>query len=32
MKGELVLPHDLDSPLPDDMLNAFEGIQHEDSA
>lgn len=27
MKGKLVLPDDFDSPLPDDMLDAFEGTQ-----
>ncbi|WP_256661300.1 type II toxin-antitoxin system Phd/YefM family antitoxin [Pseudomonas sp. DTU12.3] len=27
MKGKLVLPQDFDSPLPDDMLDAFEGTQ-----
>lgn len=25
MKGKLVLPQDFDAPLPDDMLDAFEG-------
>lgn len=25
MKGKLVLPADFDAPLPDDLLNAFEG-------
>ncbi|MHC8351860.1 hypothetical protein ACYZT7_21765 [Pseudomonas sp. RT4P38] len=25
MKGKLVLPEDVDAPLPDDMLSAFEG-------
>ncbi|WP_238399332.1 type II toxin-antitoxin system Phd/YefM family antitoxin [Pseudomonas chlororaphis] len=25
MKGKLVLPDDFDTPLPDDMLDAFEG-------
>jgi prevent-host-death family protein len=27
MKGKLVLSQDFDSPLPDDMLDAFEGTQ-----
>ncbi|VVP44216.1 hypothetical protein PS903_04928 [Pseudomonas fluorescens] len=27
MKGKLVLPADFDAPLPDDMLDAFEGAQ-----
>ncbi|MFJ2489140.1 type II toxin-antitoxin system Phd/YefM family antitoxin [Pseudomonas sp. NPDC087639] len=27
MKGKLVLPQDFDSPIPDDMLDAFEGTQ-----
>ncbi|HJR30524.1 MAG TPA: type II toxin-antitoxin system prevent-host-death family antitoxin [Pseudomonas sp.] len=27
MKGKLVLPEDFDAPLPDDMLDAFEGTQ-----
>jgi prevent-host-death family protein len=27
MKGKLLLPADFDSPLPDDMLDAFEGTQ-----
>jgi prevent-host-death family protein len=27
MKGKLVLPVDFDAPLPDDMLDAFAGIQ-----
>ncbi|NWC70139.1 type II toxin-antitoxin system prevent-host-death family antitoxin [Pseudomonas sp. P7758] len=25
MKGKLVVPDDFDAPLPDDMLDAFEG-------
>jgi hypothetical protein len=25
MKGKLVLPRDFDAPLPDEMLDAFEG-------
>jgi prevent-host-death family protein len=27
MKGKLVLPQDFDAPLPDEMLDAFEGTQ-----
>ncbi|WP_434598346.1 type II toxin-antitoxin system prevent-host-death family antitoxin [Pseudomonas sp. R4-76] len=27
MKGKLVLPADFDSPLPDDILDAFDGTQ-----
>jgi prevent-host-death family protein len=27
MKGKLVLPEEFDVPLPDDMLDAFEGTQ-----
>ncbi|TFB35131.1 type II toxin-antitoxin system Phd/YefM family antitoxin [Pseudomonas sp. F01002] len=27
MKGKLVLPEEFDAPLPDDMLDAFEGAQ-----
>nr|WP_256214616.1 type II toxin-antitoxin system Phd/YefM family antitoxin [Pseudomonas sp. H1h] len=27
MKGKLILPDDFDSPMPDDMLDAFEGTQ-----
>ncbi|UZE09922.1 hypothetical protein [Pseudomonas sp. B21-053] len=27
MKDKLILPEDLDAPLPDDTLNAFEGTQ-----
>lgn len=27
MKGKLVLPEDFDAPLPNDMLDAFEGAQ-----
>lgn len=27
MKGKLVLPEEFDAPLPDDMLDAFEGTQ-----
>ncbi|MFJ7311389.1 type II toxin-antitoxin system Phd/YefM family antitoxin [Pseudomonas sp. NPDC098747] len=27
MKGKLLLPEDFDAPLPDDMLDAFEGTQ-----
>ncbi|MDD1006752.1 MAG: type II toxin-antitoxin system prevent-host-death family antitoxin [Pseudomonas sp.] len=27
MKGKLVLPEDFDAPLPDDMLDSFEGTQ-----
>ncbi|WP_224795805.1 type II toxin-antitoxin system Phd/YefM family antitoxin [Pseudomonas fluorescens] len=27
MKGKLILPEDFDAPLPDDMLDAFEGAQ-----
>lgn len=27
MKGKLVLPEDFDAPLPDDMLDDFEGTQ-----
>lgn len=27
MKGKLVIPDDFDVPLPDDMINSFEGPQ-----
>ena len=27
MKGKLVLPEEFDAPLPNDMLDAFEGTQ-----
>jgi prevent-host-death family protein len=27
MKGKLVLPDDFDAPLPDEMLDAFEGAK-----